>query len=69
MYLFGARKKTYSVGIATKKLPNGQWIVIVDGRKIIANLITDEPIAIGSRVRLTIGSGPVQKPMILGADK
>lgn len=69
MYLFGARKKTYSIGIVTKKLPNGQWLVAVDGRKIVANLITDEPIAVGSRVRLTVGSRSVQKPMILGADK
>lgn len=69
MGLFGSRKSTYAVGKAIKKLPNGQWVVRMGGKKVVTNLITDESIKTGSRIRVTGGNGAAKKRMILGADK
>ena len=63
------KKKTYSVGTVVKKSSGGLWFVRTEGRKVLATPLTDEPIQLGSRVRLTGADNFAQRPMILGAEK
>ena len=69
MYSFTGRKKTYSIGRVITKLSNGQCVVAAGGRKVVISPITDEPINVGSRVRLAATGTLIQQAVILGADK
>jgi len=67
--IFISRRPSLSIGEVVKKAANGEWLIIVGGKRVFARPLTDEPISIGSRVRVTGVGSKTSNPTILGAAK